>query len=317
MTLQQMRYAISVADTGSISKAAEMLYISQPSLSTAIYKLEEELAVKLFIRTTKGVEISSEGYVFLEAAKRIVKQSDTVLRQYKAMKDGPFMSFRISSVHIGLAIRVFMKLLDSIENPGYDFCFFDRSTPQVIQDLVRQSSEIGVIDISTTNRHSIYHMLKVNQLEFKPLIIASPHALVRKGHPLAGKSKASLSEFCSYPFVFYEMDEKSNMDYVNAFVLKNHAPEKRLRGTDRSTLISLLHATDGYAICCGFMDSDIYTGLKTILLEDVEDYMEIGWIRRKNIPPSPLAQRYLSLLDEEVFQALGQNNCDIGHRRKL
>lgn len=304
MTLQQMRYAISVADTGSISKAAEMLYISQPSLSTAIYKLEEELGTKLFIRTPKGIEISSEGYAFLEAAKHIIKQSDTILQQYNTMKNCQFVSFRVSSVHIGFAMCAFMKLFDSIENSEYDLRFFDRSTPQVIQDLVRQFSEIGVIDVSTTNRHSVYHMLKVNQLEFKPLIITKPHALVRKDHPLAGQSKALLSEFCSYPFIFYEMDEKSNTDYINAFILKNHAPKKRLQGTDRSTLISLLQATDGYAVCCGYTDNDIYAGLKTILLEDVEDHVEIGWIKRKNMPLSPLAQRYLTLLDEEIFQAL-------------
>ena len=307
MTLQQMRYVIAVAESGSFSKAAEVLFISQPSLSTAIYKLEKELGVSLFIRTAKGVEISSEGHAFIEAARRIVKQSDAVLHHYSAIKEGPSISLRISSIPAGYAFRVFTKLFRSVESSRYDLCFLDRKSQQVIRDLARQYSEVGVVDISTANHDSIFRMLRRNQLEFKPVVVVKPYVLIRKEHPLANRAKVMLSEFNQYPFVFYEMDTRDTQDYINDFILKNHAPQKQLRGKDRSTLVSLLRSTDGYAICNGLMDEELYSGLTTVLLEDVDDHIEIGWVKRKGVSLSALAQQYVTLFEEEVFQLATQN----------
>lgn len=65
MTLQQLKYVITVAEKGTVSEAAKTLFISQPSLTNAIKELENELQIEIFIRTNKGVIVSNEGEEFL------------------------------------------------------------------------------------------------------------------------------------------------------------------------------------------------------------------------------------------------------------
>ncbi len=74
MTLQQLKYVIEVAERGSMSVAAKALFIAQPSLSNAIKELEKEININIFIRSNKGIRISSEGREFLGYAKQVIKQ---------------------------------------------------------------------------------------------------------------------------------------------------------------------------------------------------------------------------------------------------
>ena len=75
MTLQQLKYVITVAEKGTVSEAAKTLFISQPSLTNAIKELENELQIEIFIRTNKGVIVSNEGEEFLGYARQIIEQT--------------------------------------------------------------------------------------------------------------------------------------------------------------------------------------------------------------------------------------------------
>ena len=73
MTLTQLQYVVAIADTKSMNKAASDLFVSQPALSGAIKELEEELATQIFIRTNKGIVITTEGEEFLRYARQMVE----------------------------------------------------------------------------------------------------------------------------------------------------------------------------------------------------------------------------------------------------
>ena len=74
MTLQQLKYIVTVAETGNITEAAKRLFISQPSLTNAVRELENEMQVTIFNRTNKGVVVTNEGDVFLSYARQILEQ---------------------------------------------------------------------------------------------------------------------------------------------------------------------------------------------------------------------------------------------------
>ena len=82
MTLQQLKYAITVAETGTITEAANRLYISQPSLTNAIHELEKEMNIVIFRRTNKGINISKEGEDFLGYARQVLDQADLLEERY-------------------------------------------------------------------------------------------------------------------------------------------------------------------------------------------------------------------------------------------
>ena len=78
MNLQHMKYAVAVAETGSINKAADRLFVGQSNLSRAIKELENSLGVAIFERSAHGMELTPEGGVFLRYAKAILQQVDEV-----------------------------------------------------------------------------------------------------------------------------------------------------------------------------------------------------------------------------------------------
>lgn len=83
MTLQQLKYAITVAQTGTITEAAEKLYISQPSLTNAIHELEKEMNIEIFTRTNKGIIVSKDGEDFLGYARQVLEQAAVLEDKYK------------------------------------------------------------------------------------------------------------------------------------------------------------------------------------------------------------------------------------------
>ena len=76
MQLKQLEYVIKVAECGSITQAAEQLFVSQPSLTKSIMSLEEEYRVSLFVRKHRGVELTNEGKNFIYYAKSVVTAAD-------------------------------------------------------------------------------------------------------------------------------------------------------------------------------------------------------------------------------------------------
>ena len=82
MTVQQMNYALTIAECGSMNKAAEKLFIAQPTLTNAIQELEREVGITVFVRTRKGITPTQEGFEFLSDIRRLYHQYGTVMRKY-------------------------------------------------------------------------------------------------------------------------------------------------------------------------------------------------------------------------------------------
>ena len=82
MTIQQLRYAVAISEQGSLNKAAEILYVAQPSLTSAMQELEKELGVTLFSRSGRGVTPTNDGIEFIHDARQVLQQMDVLLEKY-------------------------------------------------------------------------------------------------------------------------------------------------------------------------------------------------------------------------------------------
>ena len=82
MTLQQIKYVIGIAETGSLNKAAEKLYVSQPSLTSTIHDLEDELGITIFNRTGRGVTLTNDGTEFLAQARQLYMNYQNIIEKY-------------------------------------------------------------------------------------------------------------------------------------------------------------------------------------------------------------------------------------------
>lgn len=188
MTLQQLRYVTMVAETGTITEAANRLYISQPSLTNAIHELEKEMNIVIFNRTNKGISLSREGEDFLGYARQILEQAAILEDKYKGNGGGK-KQYCVSTQHYSFAVNAFVDLIKEYGQDEYDFSLRETQTYEIIEDVARLRSEIGILFLNDFNEAVINKILKSYDLEFHQLYVAKPHVFISRKHPLAGKDR--------------------------------------------------------------------------------------------------------------------------------
>ena len=192
MTLQQLKYAITIADCGSMNEAAKQLYISQPSLSETIKDLEAEIGIELFLRSNRGVLITPEGTEFLGYARQVSEQFGLLQDRYigKEVK----RRFSVSTQHYTFAVNAFIETVKRKGIDSYEFAIHETKTGEVIDNVKNFKSEIGVLYISDFNQQVIMKMLRENNLEFVELFACDTYVYLWAGHPLAGKKILNMKE---------------------------------------------------------------------------------------------------------------------------
>ena len=202
MTLQQLRYVIEISETGSMNKAAEQLYISQPSLTNAVKELEKEIGIIVFKRSGKGVSLTADGVEFLTYARQIYQQYEILAEKYSGGKVK--RKFGVSAQHYSFAVQAFVETVREYDTCDYEFAVRETNTADVINDVVSLKSEIGILYLSNFNRQFITKMLQTNDLEFHHLTDCDVFAYLWKEHPLAGKDSVTLEELEHYPCLTFE-----------------------------------------------------------------------------------------------------------------
>ncbi|MFY9393451.1 MAG: LysR family transcriptional regulator, partial [Halanaerobiales bacterium] len=237
MTLQQLKYIIKIVECGSITEAARQLYITQPSLSTAIKELEEELGIEIFYRTNKGVSLTTDGSEFLSYARQIIEQTELLEQRYMGKKPSKKLC-SISTQHYAFAVNAFVELLMDLDVDEYEFTLRETRTYEIIEDVKNLRSEIGIIYLSDFNEKVITKLLKENHLVFNLLFEAEPHVFISSKHPLAGKNSVTLDDLDDYPFLAFEQGEYNSF-YFSEELLSTVPRKKTIYVSDRATLFNL------------------------------------------------------------------------------
>lgn len=291
MTLVQLKYILKVAACGNISTAAKELYISQPSLTTAIKELEHELGILIFSRTNKGVTLSSEGEEFLSYARQVMEQTQLIEERY--LGAAPIKhQFCISTQHYSFAVEAFVQLLAQYGGDEYDFRIRETKTYEIIEDVARLNSEIGVLYRNCFNETVINKTLKENDLTFHPLFTAKPHVFVSAFSPLSRRESLSLDDLSSYPRLSYEQGEHNSF-YFSEEILSTRDCKKDIMVSDRATLFNLLIGLNGYTICSGIINERLNGENIVAIPLSIDDYMEIGYITHNKIVLGKYAQLYI------------------------
>ena len=165
MTLQQLRYVVTIAEIGTISKAAEELFVSQPSLTKALKELEKEMQITIFDRTNKGIHVSREGEIFLGYARQVLEQAALIEEKYKH-KSGGKQEFCISTQHYSFAVNAFVDLIKEYGSENYDFSLRETQTYEIIDDVARMKSEIGILYLNEFNASVLEKIMKANSRNY-------------------------------------------------------------------------------------------------------------------------------------------------------
>ncbi len=294
MTLQQLRYIITIVNCGSISEAAKQLYITQPSLSNAVKELELEYGVSIFNRTSKGITLSSDGSEFLSYARQILEQADLMEQHYLNKK--PLKRIcSISTQHYAFAVNAFVNLVSRQDNDEYEFTLREARTHEIIEDVKNFRSELGILYMNDFNENVLSKLFKESSLIFHPLFVASPHVFISSSHPLSSKDFVTMTDLEEFPFLAFEQGEKNSF-YFSEEILSTVPRKKIIYVSDRATLFNLLIGLNGYTICSGILNSNLNGDNIIAIPLHTKEYMRIGWIANPRVHLSIFAENYLEEL---------------------
>ena len=291
-----LRY--QVAKAKSISEAAKKLFISQPSLTNAIKELEKEMNITIFLRTNKGILISKEGEIFLGYARQVLEQAYLLEEKY-LKQDKRKQQFCVSTQHYSFAVNAFVDIIKEYGHDEYDFSLRETQTYEIIEDVTRMKSEIGVLYINDFNKLVIQKILKEHNLIFHSLIVVKPHIFISSKNPLAKKKKVTMEELRLYPYLSFEQGEHNSF-YYSEEIFSSVVRYKNIRVRDRATLFNLLIGLNGYTVCSGIIDENLNGKDIVAVALDKEGEMNIGYITRKDSLTSDLANAYIEALKQHV-----------------
>lgn len=299
MTLIQLHYLITIAETNSFNKAAEQLYVSQPSLTSSMKELEKELGITLFYRSGRGVTLTNDGMEFLLYAKQIYGQYETVLEKYG--KGGTHKKkFGVSTQHYSFAVKAFVDMAKEFDMSRYEFAIRETKTIEVIRDVSTMKSEIGILYLCDFNRKSMEKLFKSANLEFHHLIECQAYVYIWKNHPLAKEKSICFEQLEEYPCLSFEQGDNSSF-YFAEEILSMNEYSRVIKANDRATMLNLMVGLNGYTLCSGIICEELNGGGYVAIpyREDEKNpnsIMEIGYIVRKKTLLSKMANLYLDKL---------------------
>lgn len=293
MNIQQLRYVVAIANSGTFREAAEKMYVSQPSLSISVRDLEKELGFKIFRRTSSGTFLTRRGMEFYEKAQELVKGFDVFQNQY-ANPEEEKKEFSISSQHYDFLPPLITQF--SILYPeNKNFRIFESTTVQILDEVAQGHSELGIIYLNKQNTKGIMQRVDKLGLEVIDLIPFQTHIYLRKGHPLAKKESLVMEDLAHLPTVRFTQEKDEYLYYSENFV-DTSSSSQLFNVTDRATLNGILERTDAYATGSGFLDSQSVNGITVIpLIDDLDNKMV--YVKREEVDLSPVAEKFVQVME--------------------
>jgi len=211
-TLRQLEYFIAAGETGSITVASERINISQPSISTAISQLEQELDVQLFVRHhATGLSLTPVGRSMLIEAKRLIEHALSLYTVAAEARDEVRGILNVGCLTT-LAPMILPELAIS----------FTTGFPKVVirpvtdhQEVLLSGLQKVIIDVAIS-----YDLQVPQDMEFTPLVNLPIHAVIGENHPLARHSAVTLKELAPLPLILLDMPLSA--EYFLALFMKEH-----------------------------------------------------------------------------------------------
>lgn len=281
MTLQQVRYVLEISRSGSISKAAQVLCLTQPYLSNLLRDLECELHIIIFERSRKGVSLTEAGQTFLQYARPLLDQEQRIMELYTRHTEMPPFHFSIATQRYSFIIMSSLLFLEQCKPARFEIHLRESSMDRVIRDVYEKKSDLGIIFLSPATESFIRKYLSVRNLEFYEIASVPPCVFFRKTHPMADRAEICLEDMSAYPFACFETDSSISIDFSEEVLFSRlSAFHRRFYVNDRGTMINVLTHTDAFSIGTGILsDGFAGPGLVSRPIKGYGNEIHLGWIK--------------------------------------
>ena len=304
MNLKHLEYFITVAQMGSINRAAQALFISQPHLGKIIRNLEQSAGVPLFTRSNHGVTLTPEGIDFQRRAQRVMVELGD-------MFDRPGAS-GLQDVSLSVSMTKYSHIMESFiytvlqhkDLPAYAHRLQEGDPLDVMEDVYNHRADVGVLHFSQGQRKDMNALFQDRQLIYRPLAHMTPHILISQQHPLLQEGRpVTLEALSGYGFVRYEGQfEDFTYDLLSqGRQFDPGANPRTVYIVTRASLLHLLAKTDFYSI--GIQDFTMQQSsyqVVSVPIEDCRGQLEFGYILPAGIQLNSIAREFLNDLKDRL-----------------
>ncbi len=301
MRFEQFIQVLEIAKTGSLNKAAQNLFLSQPSLSQSLKNLENELGTRIFYRETSGMVLTPEGQQLIAIIEPLYNQL-AMMPQFFNKEKREYTTFNISNSFLKYVINVYMEMVDVYSPQGLRSGYREVNGGEVLEDVASQRSDIGVLYITSKTKNFMLKLFEYKEIEYHKLSDDGYWIIVGQRNPLYYENRAFVTpeDILEYPLVLYEEKHTAVPQIsIDEKMLRNKSV---LRVNSRASMLDLVSVTN--AVNIGAMSqipykyTEFYSYLKTIEIKMDSQEQEVGWICRKNYQPNEPARYFLTRLIE-------------------
>lgn len=298
MQLQQLKYVLEIAKTGSMNKAAQNLFISQPNLSSAISNLEKELDITIFNRTNKGVEVTSEGKLLLKYAKSILGQVDQLKSVYSADNREDISIIEVSQGKHLYLTEAINFIYSNLNKNTTKLTLNLGGVSDVLRDVYNMKSEIGIITISNVQQNILDKILDQKKLEFTEINNSQVCIIVGENSSIYSKEKVSIDEISNLTYIGYLDENISTIKHsVELSDIWSDFSSSSIHVNEQVTLRELLYTLDSYSFDLSINKNYLKSKkVKCITLKEKID-IKIGWVKRKKESLSPEARLFIDAIN--------------------
>lgn len=302
MTFLQLNYVTEIYNCGSINKAAQNLFVSQSSLSNSIRELEDELGIKIFIRSNRGIILTDDGREFITQIRPIIEQQKKVEKFYSDRDENSCAILKISSQRYPFCADAFVNMLRENTFEKFEFTFKETDMDKVIENVSQRKSDIGILFLSDMSEKFMNRILSANDLEYNEIARIRPHVFINKDHVLAGKEHINLSELTDYPYIVFSKKDNTTSNYSEEAVFCGSLDFKKIiYVNDRATVYNIISHTDAFTTGSGILPAGYAPdNITSIPIGDNLDYMRLVWIKLKDFNINPLAEKFINKLEQAL-----------------
>lgn len=302
MNIKHLEFFVAVAQYGSINKAAQSLYISQPHLSHIIKEIEADVGFDLFQRTKQGVVLTKEGEQFLEHSNVILKEMENLKRFSRKLKpDKDRLS--ISMTKFSHTMESFNEVCCRNQNlESFSYRLTEGSTVDVIDDVLSGTSDVGVIHFASDEAAHMRTTLEQKGIVFTSIASLSLHIVISENHDLIKRGlPVSLAALQDYGFVRYYGQYE---DFIYSIATESvnldlNSSPKITYVYGRAALLHLISSSNFYTIGIqGFTTQDSMYQVLSIPIPNCSERVEFGIITLQDYQPSDSEKEFI----EDVTQ---------------
>lgn len=301
MKLEHFYYLYEISRAGSINRAAKTLFISQPHLSNMLKELEDELGVKLFQRTPKGMVLTYEGKQFTTYARQIIELVDKVNALKASSDKAENEIFSICSIYAYTLLDLYENYRQKKTSSGVRISYSEMPVNQIIGAVYERQSDIGFMYYYSTNEESIMRDLLNRNMSFYLLANEPFCVLLNSEHPFFNRDSVTIEEMCNYSFITetrsYEQHKKTFPSWFNA---GHVAPV--FFDNNRGAMYYLLKSKNSFFMgqyCLNITNPFVVTKqLRYVPLSDTPYRINTGYVIRNDTRISPTMQDFLKYVTD-------------------